>query len=81
MGTPAYTQSQIQQELFHVFRSVWYENLRQKIIVETSYFDNLYLLVAYANENNLDVKEYIRSIRDILLQTPGVYAYKQHNSR
>ena len=76
---PIYTMRRIQLELFKVFQSVWFNNLKHKEIIESSYFDNLHLLVAYANKNNLDAIEYIRSIRDILLQSPGVHA--KNNTR
>lgn len=74
-----HTPAQVQHELFKVFQSVWFENLEHKIIMETSYFDNLYLLVAYADANNLDAIEYVRSIRDILLRAPDVHA--KHKTR
>ena len=60
-------------ELFGVFKFLWFENLKIKRQIESSYFANLCQMINYANDNNLDVKEYIRGIRDILLQSPYVH--------
>lgn len=81
MDTHAYIQSQTQQELFKIFQSLWFDNLKQKMIIEDSYFNNLYLLMAYADEKKLDPIEYVHSIRNILLQMPGVHAKTANQGR
>lgn len=61
-------------ELFKVFKFLWFDDLDKKRQIESSYFANLRQMIDYANDNNQDVKEYIRGIRDILLQSPYVRA-------
>ena len=63
---PTYTIYELKQELTRIFRSVWFDDLTQKIRIQDSYFDNFFLLVDYAREHGIDEMSYIRSIADVL---------------
>ena len=62
-----YSNIELKHALSRVFRSVWFDDLTQKMRIQNSYFDNFYQLVDYARDNNLDEMEYIKSIRGYLI--------------
>lgn len=71
-----YTDAELRNELNDVFSSVFFVDASQKIILRKSYLMNFGLLVDYARKNNIDEKEYIRSIRKYLLSCPQTYAVR-----
>lgn len=67
----AYSRSELVHELGLVFRSVHFRHVRFKKRLYTSYLLCLYEMIEYARQNNIDAKEYIRGIRDVLLTCAG----------
>ena len=71
--TPSgYTYYELKRELSKIFESIHFDDLTFKMIVQSSYFDNFDQLIAYASNNNIDEKEYIRSIRSVLLSNQHI---------
>ena len=69
-----YSDIELRHELNAVFKSVYFINKRDKVILNDSYFFNFYNLMDYARANNIDEMDYIRSIRDVLLTHPQTYS-------
>ena len=68
-----YSYQDLVRELGLVFRSVHFRRTRFKKILYGSYLLNLHEMVNYAHQNNIDAKEYIRGIRNILLTCNGTH--------
>lgn len=65
-----YSYSDLVHELGLVFRSVRFKDVRLKKQLYASYLMNLPDLIAYARDNGIDVRQYIREIQSLLLQMP-----------
>jgi len=72
-----YSYSDLVHELGVVFRSVHFRRTRFKKRLYVSYLLNLHEMVNYAHQNNIDAKEYIRGIRNILLTCNGTHRIRQ----
>lgn len=68
-----YTHYELKCELNKVFQTVWFDDLTLKFYTQNSYFDNFSTLIDYASAHNIDEKEYIRSIRECLLQMKNTH--------
>lgn len=68
-----YSYSDLVHELGLVFRSVYFRRARFKHLLYLSYLSSLPGIVEYAEQNNIDAKEHIRGIRDILLTCDGTH--------
>ncbi len=72
-----YSYSDLVHELGLVFRSVHFRRTRFKKRLYASYLLSLHEMVNYAYQNDIDAKEYIRGIRDILLTCNGTRRIRQ----
>ncbi|MCQ2581065.1 MAG: hypothetical protein MJ164_02740 [Alphaproteobacteria bacterium] len=68
-----YKKYELRRALTDVFNSVYFDNLDKKLVLQDSFFASFDSIVAYAIESTKDPIEYIYSIRDMLLKTPGCY--------
>ena len=68
---PNYTNFELRQELTKVFDSVWFEDKYEKRLFQDSYFFSFSSMIKYARESDIDAKEYIHEIKNILLTLPG----------
>jgi len=62
-----------QKALACVFDSVKFDDADFGCIMRDSYFMNLWPMIQYAHKNRIDELEYLLTIRDGLLQMPGVH--------
>lgn len=61
----------------HVFAHLRFISKEQRDIVYDSYIDNIDSLVGYAVENNLNIDEYLKEIKTILLKAKNVREYRR----
>jgi len=60
-----------------VFSGLWFKDAEMREIVYDSYMMNLDPIVEYATSKHLNVKRHITEIKEILLQSKGVYRKSQ----
>ena len=72
---PIYTDFELKNELNMVFKSVSFANRFEKYKLCDSYFLNFHQMMEFARDSGIDEKQYIRSIRDIILTYPTARAY------
>lgn len=75
-----YTCQEYKTALSEVFRSVYFMDATTRFNVFGSYKMALRSIVSYALANNIDEIEHIKSIRDILLQSPKCVERKEPKS-
>lgn len=60
-----------------VFSQIWFSSRQERDIVYDSYVQNLDALIEYATGNGINVDQYIKEIKTILLKSKNVREYRR----